>query len=72
MPKKITVELEDYQIHALKGISKQKNLPRDKVVAEALDLLIAYHHFGRIEPGYTRNIDEFIRKNRELLKVAFR
>lgn len=72
MPNKVTVELEDYQIQALKGISKQKNIPQGKLVSSALDLLIAYHHFGRIEPEYTRNVDEFIQKNRDLLKVAFR
>lgn len=72
MPKKITLELEDYQVLALKGISKQKNLPQSKLVQEAIDLLIAHHHFSRTEPKYTRDVDKFIAANRELLKGLFR
>ena len=72
MPKKITLELEDYQVLALKGIAKQKRISQAKLVQEALDLLIAHHHFSRIEPEYTRDVDDFIAANRELLKSLFR
>ena len=72
MPKKLTLELEDYQVLALKGISKQKNIPQAKLLKEALDLLIAHYHFSRIEPEYTRDVDDFIEANRELLKSLFR
>ena len=43
-----------------------------KLIREAVDLLIAHHHFSRIEPDYTRDIDEFLAKNRDLLKSLFR
>jgi hypothetical protein len=70
--KKLTVVLEDYQIQALKGISRQKKTPQAKLIREAVDLLIAHHHFGRVEPDYMRDIDEFLAKNRDLLKSLFR
>ena len=70
--KKLTVSLEDYQVLALRGISRQKNIPQTKLLREALDLLIAYYHFSRIEPDYTRDVDDFIEKNRDLLRSVFR
>ena len=70
--KKLTVVLEDYQVQALKGISRLKKIPQNKLIREAVDLLIAHHHFSRIESDYTRDIDEFLAKNRELLKTLFR
>jgi hypothetical protein len=70
--KKVTVVLEDYQMRAIKRMASQKKVPQSKLMREALDLLIAHYHFSRIEPEYTRNVDEFIDKNRELLKSLFR
>lgn len=72
MSKKITIELEDYQVLALKGIAKQRKVSEDKLAQEAIDLLIAHYHYSKIEPSYTGEIDEFIAANRELLKGLFR
>jgi len=71
-PKKLTVVLEDYQVQAIKKISTQKKVSQSKLFQEAVDLLLAHHHFSRVEPDYTRDIDEFIAKNRDLLKSLFR
>jgi hypothetical protein len=70
--KKVTVTLADYQVAALRGMSRERNVPKTQLFREALDLLIAHYHFSRIEPEYTRDVDEFIAKNRELLKKVFR
>lgn len=70
--KKISVLLEDYQVHAVKKMARQKKVHQSQLLREALDLLIAHYHFSRIEPGYTRDVDEFLAKNRHLLKNLFR
>lgn len=72
LPPALAALFEESQLRALKNLSTQKHVSQAQLLREALDLLIAYHLARRIEPEFMRNIDDFMSKNRQLLKSMAR